>query len=100
MRAIQKETHTPGPWNVDTWDWWLVRAAASHRHLATVHVEHNGKNKAKANARLIASAPDLLEALKACDLYVAFHMKGIFDEDAQDETLRKLRAAIAKAEGP
>ncbi len=57
-------THTPGPWTPDTWEWWRIRHSTRVMDVATVHVEHNGKDEAQANARLIATAPVLLEALK------------------------------------
>jgi hypothetical protein len=60
---------------------------------------------AEANARLIAAAPDLLAALKACEaaLYHQFNalseqeIKDSFQREEQAATLA--RAAIAKAEG-
>ena len=86
--------HTPGPWRfrlsahngcyyVEDKDWLVAEVAGQN-----VENEHN--------ARLIASAPDLLEALKAvrCFYENAKHLSG--DEDA---ILEEARAAIAKAEG-
>jgi L-fucose mutarotase/ribose pyranase (RbsD/FucU family) len=51
------------------------------------------KDEYKANARLIAAAPDLLEALKSmCEGFSAL-------KDSDFPALAKARAAIAKAEG-
>lgn len=47
----------------------------------------------EANARLIAAAPELLDAAKRC--YMLFTALGHYD----DPQLEALRAAIAKAEG-
>ena len=52
----------------------------------------------EANARLIASAPDLLEALKA--LYQNGHLIEFSSDTPEDCAIkRNARAAIAKAEG-
>lgn len=59
--------HTPGPWNVLPW------FAPSGAEITTVQALNRtvadcpGEDEtAKANARLIAAAPDLLAALEAC----------------------------------
>jgi hypothetical protein len=88
--------HTPGPWGcIDTsnyaHDYRLTKPDGSTLPL---HVEANDHSEQRANARLIAAAPDLLEALKdmldghedACTGY---------GEGAAD----KARSAIAKATG-
>ena len=66
----------------------------------------NGINEAKANARLIAAAPDLLEALECAlaDLEGALQAKeqgGIQAHDwkAHELSIEEARAAIAKARG-
>jgi hypothetical protein len=99
---------TPGPW--ESWQdgglfgSWKVRAPGErakgeddqictmHHHIASVYA-------AEENARLIAAAPELLEALKA----VIHNAAAIWTcqpmaADAWPETVRKARAAIAKAE--
>jgi hypothetical protein len=48
-------------------------------------------NECKANARLIAAAPELLEACKNAVL--------VLDEDVTPHTLKQLHDAISKAEG-
>lgn len=95
-------THTPGPWN--------YRPEKLHddvHHVAgrgpevavglrfTIHVPANGPTRdeeAEATARLIAAAPEMLEALRA------------FADEAERESafpseVAAARAAIAKAEG-
>lgn len=62
-----------------------------------------GTEKTKANARLIAAAPELLEALKDCQVqlaeYVAWHQKrggcSVEIESAEEQA----RLAIARATG-
>ena len=59
--------HTPGPWYVDGLRKTRV-ATAEDLTIATAHAgADRSKNKAEANARLIAAAPALLEALEAAE---------------------------------
>lgn len=51
----------------------------------------------RANARLIAAAPDLLEALKRAEMHFAMLPSGM---DQPGSVMAQMRAAIAKAEGP
>lgn len=69
--------HTPGPW---IWGW---------KQLAHVYGKHEG------NARLIAAAPELLEALK---LYMAQYDDPVNAMRLID-IIPIIRAAIARAEG-
>ena len=85
----KQSAHTPGPWNCN-------RASAAGREIIVSEVSpvdvavlsHRDKSQSEinANARLIAAAPDLLEALR---------------EIAADcsDPIRLARAAIAKATG-
>jgi hypothetical protein len=86
--------HTPGPWqfyaDVPSTDpnWHIVTNASRMRVLANVHIEP-GNEVDLANAKLIAAAPELLEALGpfanfACDVPCDCHNC-------------QARAAIAKA---
>lgn len=102
-------THTPGPWNV-----WRNTDADDNpigkiqiykqggpmlpdRPIATVHVKMSA---ATDNARLIASAPTMLELLQD----IEYHLSGgsalypgslVFSEDKP--AIDVIRAAIAKA---
>jgi hypothetical protein len=65
--------HTPGPWGVD--DPHLVWAESVGEYVATTRVEGwetLSREQVEANARLIAAAPELLEALKALTVAVTF----------------------------
>ena len=95
-----KAKHTPGPWilgdennqhaeiligdlvaNIDRQDRYGLHMACSREEML-------------ANARLIISAPDLLEALESC--------LDVFINQGWDDDLiaaKKARAAIAKAKG-
>lgn len=100
-------THTKGPWQAMPrfQDHIEVRHScpregAASRVVARVTVRSTWENEQTANARLVAAAPDLLDALQA-----AFEYLDMIPESAAggcDEAVRiarKARAAIAKATG-
>jgi hypothetical protein len=78
--------HTPGKWEVRTTMQQRPKIIGGNRILAEVIVYEFPETKA--NARLIASAPELLEACKI--LYAEIADKRLSDI---------LKKAIAKAEG-
>lgn len=83
-----KSKHTPGPWKHD--DTWGLIVATDGSEIAACHAGRTGSaTETKANACLIASAPELLEALKGV-LAVA---------DRRTKEFDAARAAIAKAQG-
>lgn len=65
---MTKAQHTPGPWNVTKHeDCDAAIITAGHESLAFVYIDDNDKPATeinKADARLIAAAPELLEALE------------------------------------
>lgn len=91
----QKPAHTPGPWIANSCGVVLTEARSPAGHRATI-AECNSPSAEVdlANARLIAAAPDLLEALRALEI-LASRWLPYQDQDAINEA----RAAIAKAEG-
>ena len=76
--------HTPGPWIIENND--ILGHISAIVHVATIHNDIDG------NARLIASAPELLEACK--DAYELMSAGKVLTACE-----RKLCKAIAKAEG-
>ena len=87
---------TPGPWDFDMGALYAYRVRAKTKRGLWKPVAQVGgffRDDREANARLIASAPDLLEA---CKLAVKSWFSGEISE-VQMEVV--LRAAIAKAEG-
>ena len=102
--------HTPGPWGLAQY----AKGAAlpipfiEHKTIAVfsdgarqgdvAYMQHGlwGDHQALANARLIASAPDLLEALR--EMLAVYGNDGHFHAPALRAT-RAARAAIAKATG-
>ena len=93
----ENATHTPGPWVVHpTAHHPAVRSVGTSdtgpRRICTVG-SMNGNPVDKKNARLIAAAPELLEALTGLiDLYDGINHEGF-------AIVSNARAAIAKATG-
>lgn len=109
-------THTPGPWKSDylgvitggssfltsvaetyAIKWANCQASSAHRHSQDA-ADYCGKmyDEAKANARLIAAAPELLEALKAMQ-FLAWHDG--WETDGHQHAYRLAVSAIEKAGG-
>lgn len=91
--------HTPGPWTYGRvrlgqgFAEWIVTAIHHERGRSNVLIagdtqNHTPSDEAEANARLIAAAPDLLEAVR--DM-ISDH------GDLSEATLAFARAALAKA---
>lgn len=90
--------HTPGPWVAGEISWesgWIEINATAPRPMPVAYAlpagtEDRNDDVTIANARLIAAAPELLDACEACLAR---------DDIADDELGVMLRAAIAKARG-
>jgi len=102
--------HTPGPWFVDEdsrpgMSWNRHIYTKTERATAICFMAHsNGRNEAgdRANARLIAAAPDLLEALQAavaCGMVPISSVSegGASKHSRQVQVADMIRAAIQKA---
>jgi len=112
MNPENRAAHTPGPWTYDgdnidgrigvvahdvagapmVCDTWAGRHYKTH----DPDCHHISDDEEEANARLIAAAPELLEALN--ELLEQIHYIGIADwHGAEGLSLAEARAAIAKA---
>ena len=96
--------HTPGPWYIDRYHNQVLIVDASGNQVANcAPARWTNRDEqvplAEANARLIAAAPDLLDALKMSESAVEQLCTG---QDAANcwVTLATIRAAIAKAVQP
>lgn len=113
--------HTPGPWHVTT----SPRSGKGHGKAIVVHPHCQAKRdsvfgyvvaeidgqyqdtreatpEARANAQLIAAAPDLLEALQWIIEFVQerpIWFNGPFDDSPENLWLQNAKEAIAKALG-
>ena len=107
--------HTPGPWSVGEVSHKKQRVDIDSLHADQTVGHQTWRGLARAygcedmpaegtavmlaNARLIAAAPELLEALRGMQaLDDEHHQRGQCDDDVCAE-VRKARAAIAKATG-
>jgi hypothetical protein len=95
------DKHTPGPWQAVTNDTGAF-AIESDGDLTAVICQRadwpSRKDESLANARLIAAAPDLLEALQECA--TRLEKAGIFGGSHPEyaaEAVRKYRDLITKA---
>ena len=105
----QDTQHTPGPW---FYDWSSkTNGVVNQFHIGPQigpldemgNVEplitvDNDSDEAEANARLIAAAPELLEALAEVEIFIANMPKGI-GRGAAAPVYNKIEAAISKAKG-
>ena len=118
---MSEPKHTPGPWEWynDSFDYGcpsdLIRVADNGGLNIIISVDRDGRIKVEeADARLIASAPDLLAACEAAlEEIEAFFFGALrpgceaeteFDDmwnryKSRSATYRKLQSAIAKAKG-
>ena len=102
--------HTPGPWTVDP-KTLAVYAPDRHGHAAAVRAAECGRtllpaDEIRANAALVAAAPDLLAALQAWLASDRADQSIIAGHDVDGHPLNaagvarvKARAAIARATG-
>ena len=93
--------HTPGPWTIGRGRRWITSGDVD---IARIHdVSKIGEAEAVANARLIASAPELLEALEATAEYIRGHgrLDYIYEVFSSEDLALLFTAeqAIAKAKG-
>ena len=89
--------HTPGPWRVvDSWNDYMVESQ-NGEEIIWQDGPHDTPTINEANARLIAAAPDLLEALES--MLQSFLITQSLDDYPIDAPCNKARAAIAKAKG-
>lgn len=103
------DKHSPGPWVCapfpnPNYNIVLMGPHGTKRDIATVM--RSLDDVGVANARLVAAAPDLLEACKAALAYVPTstesgepHDGSAWDCCEACAAMEKLRAALAKAEG-
>lgn len=104
-------THTPGPWRVGPVDDTIV-TDADGKEVAAIDGDYNSPDewpRMEANARLIAAAPDLLDALYNAHNYLCM-IRGIIAPlpkrdgacamiECHDSAALIIEHAIAKAEG-
>ena len=97
--------HTPGPWEVGSPNYQDQRAigvVGPTWNVADVYYDGADKGEAKANARLIAAAPELLRCLEWAMIWLPKMPLPDHDQDLRDvfaENLEECNRAIAKSQG-
>ena len=93
--------HTKGPWiYINDWPDMRIESADGKYLIAdydTSFIEYPGDDETEANARLIAAAPDLLDALIDVIGWVPFG--DAWHTGAPSAAVARARSAIAKAKG-
>jgi hypothetical protein len=121
MKPITQSTHTPGPWEYEKssiqtpyvceimakfeghGDKQMVVARSYSWREYGVEARQKRQEEAEANARLIASAPELLDACKKVVEIAESHIHSEYDGTSMLNDLLKdlepIKKVIAKAEG-
>lgn len=94
MKTECKHVPTPGPWTIETKGTMFEAMVVGPDGARTILFQGN-----MANARLIAAAPDLLEACKNVKYIAACIQNGRWEDTCWDTIADEMYAAIAKAEG-
>jgi hypothetical protein len=92
MKKQYTKQHTPGPWSIDTY----LGVVACGRIVALTGIDAGFHRDA--NARLIAAAPDLLEALENLLKAVEWsEVKPVHNLTTLGRAMAKAKTAIARA---
>lgn len=93
---MNMEKHTPGPWVFGEFRGDMVEIEPTNGGLpvARVYCKDSGERRANANARLITSAPELVDALQRAIAWA--ESLGMRDGNPFCPEVDAMRAAIAK----
>lgn len=99
---MKKIKHTPGPWSINNWpqpDSSIAIGATGTPLIARVQLRDVSINEHNANARLIAAAPELLEALSelADEVSDRFDLESPSTNPGIKHAVAVARKAIARA---
>jgi hypothetical protein len=106
-------SHTPGPWNIGDENNQCCEVLLGTLHNLTANVDRQDSNTGQivitrdemlANARLMAAAPDLLEACKLLMEHIKEGLVSVYEERADNgqpgvSACEAIESAIAKATG-
>jgi len=103
MTTATKQGHTPGPWHVeDAPDSGLIFIRSHPAEVSLANIRKGQDRPNEANARLIAAAPELLEALQSILFQAGCREArdlGNLNYDRLHAVEAQARAAIARATG-
>lgn len=98
---MSESKHTPGPWKAVIPDYCDLRKEPYHIRgkaclIGTACLQ---AEETESNARLMAAAPDLLDALEAASAHLDYCGYGDeWERDGSEVLAAQIQAAIAKAE--
>jgi len=95
MTTATKQTHTPGPWTTSPQQGYVRHLGTHGPNICAMDVFGGPAEEAFANARLIAAAPEMLEALDG----LIYELDGVMDDPNINDWLVRAKAAIQKARG-
>ena len=94
-----KAKHTEGPWKVrgdgSRGQWYVEAPSTRGDYWLVAEASGRSATENQINAHLIAAAPDLLDALRACAEYMEEYGAPV----EMGSSVQRARAAIARAEG-
>lgn len=96
QERLVRGSFAPGPWHIGEANPWLVYAADGYA-VADLRTYHGRHPDTKADARLIAAAPEMLEALER----IREHQGRFGEDDPQSiaaDILAKISSANVKGE--
>lgn len=96
--AAARPAHTPGPWTVNPIRPVQVATDTDTPQLVATAAADGDPYTAIANARLIAAAPELLEALKEVTRCLAWHAE-YHGTGMDGKAVAEARSVIAQATG-
>ncbi|WP_159585965.1 hypothetical protein [Chelativorans xinjiangense] len=97
---MSSEKYTPGEWEAKG-----RYVFSGNNCIGICDTDNDTETRMKANARLMAAAPDMLDALKEAEDHLLWAKATLDDAgrrsvgEAMDRCVTEIRAAIAKAEG-
>lgn len=89
--------HTPGPWEISRFEHGQAAIRSDEGYICTAYMASNGK--AKANAHLIAAAPELYEALKSLLWRYRELVNNVGPGDDEYKTIQTAQTALRRARG-
>ncbi|MGB4498931.1 MAG: hypothetical protein WBI40_09535 [Methylococcaceae bacterium] len=97
---MTEPTFTPAPWNVKDGQFHFIVESEDGRCFVEIEkIFDDHLNECKANANLIAAAPELLEALIEIEKHTQDFVNTFLPDNEFTLWVNKARAAIAKARG-
>jgi hypothetical protein len=100
---MQTHTHTQGPWKAEGWENLVVNSADGHTMTLAAGGKDACLDELRANARLIAAAPDMLSELHALRVQLEAQSAGYTALEiwphVRAELIRRVSMTISKAEG-